>query len=319
MSDESESMVGTKLYFWSHGQAGCKPVCRLKWIKNKGAVLIVIWSFLVTPVYYLVRGNPGVNASEGQDDPLNVSVNGIILLSMTLLFPIGGLLSDVRLGRYKTVRYSMWIMWAGAMFATFGQVLPYVSAFYDLHIKTWAFRAFCIIMVIGLAGFQSNIVQFGIDQLIDASADEIRSFILWYVLSLYISGLSLNFISECFASQYKMIYIKALTVALCLTLALSSDFVCKQWLVEQHLTKKPFSEVLKVIRYSIRKRKVRYEFITGDDDEIPSLFDVAKHQYGGPFTSLQVDNVRTFLKVIAVLATCGILFGAIMPIEYARE
>ena len=158
-------------------------------------------------------------------------------------------------------------------------------------------------MVTGLAGFQSNIVQLGIDQLIDASTDEIWSFILWYVLSLYASGLTLNFISECFASNYNMFYIKALTVALCLTLALCSDFICKQWFVEHHLTRKTFSEVLKVIRYSIRKRKVRYKFVTGDDDKIPSPYDIAKHQDGGLFTSIQVDNVLRFLWVIVVLAS----------------
>lgn len=71
----------------------------------------------------------------------------------------------------------------------------------------------------------------------------------------------------------------------------------------------------------MKNRKVRYEFGTGDsgDLEIPSEFDIAKYQYGGPFTSLQVENVRTFLWMIAILASCGIVFGAIMPVEYARE
>ena len=37
---------------------------------------------------------------------------------------------------------------------------------------------------IGLGGFQANIVQFGLDQLPDASTMEITSFIVWYVSTI---------------------------------------------------------------------------------------------------------------------------------------
>ena len=63
---------------------------------------------------------------------------------------------------------------------------------------------------------------------------------------------------------------------------------------------------------------MKYDFVT-HGNELTTLFDVAKHQYGGPFTSLQVNNVRTFLWMIVVLTTCGIVFGAIAPVEYAKQ
>ena len=300
-------------------------------MKNKGAVLIVMWSFLVTNVYYLLR-DAVVNKSKDKNrsldqkmeshyDPLNVSVNGIVMLSMTFLFPIGGWLADARLGRYKTVCYSIWIMWIGTILATLVQVLPYVSSNFDVHITTWIFCVFCVVMMTGLSGFQSNIVQLGIDQLTDASSDEIRSFILWYILTLYACGLSLDLVSECVVFVHNMFYIKTLTVAVCLTVALCSTFLCKHWLVEEEVRQKSLNEIWKVIRYILTNRKVRYDFGTGEsgDSQIPSQFDIAKHQYGGHFTALQVENVRTFLWMTAILGSCGIVFGAIMPVEYARE
>ena len=42
---------------------------------------------------------------------------------------------------------------------------------------------FCLISI-GLGPFQSNVVQFGLDQLHDASTTEIKSLIVWYVNSL---------------------------------------------------------------------------------------------------------------------------------------
>ena len=32
----------------------CKPEFRLKWLKQKGAVLVVVWSFLVNSVFHFV-------------------------------------------------------------------------------------------------------------------------------------------------------------------------------------------------------------------------------------------------------------------------
>ena len=40
------------------------------------------------------------------------------------------------------------------------------------------------IAAIGYGGYQANIIQFGIDQLHDASTEEIQAFISWYVWSL---------------------------------------------------------------------------------------------------------------------------------------
>ena len=111
----------------------------------------------------------------------------------------------------------------------------------------------------------------------------------------------------------------ALTVAVCLTIVLCSDFICKQWLVKEEVTRKSLSGVWKIIKYTFKNRRRRYSLADNDSNELTSLFDIAKHKYGGSFTSQQVDNVRTFLWIIIILATCGVVLGAIMPIEYARE
>ena len=311
------SLESTELQnlLWDKDHRKCyKPAYRMGWLKNKGAVLIALWSFLVSHVFYFLRDGRDERRSE---DPLNVSVSGVILLSSTLLFPLYGWIADRRLGCYKTVRYAMWIMWIGAMVATLGESLGHLSATYDASIKVWMFRGLCIVMIIGFGAFQSNITQLGIDQLIDASASEITSFIVWYVWTFYISGLTLRYISDCIASEYDMFYIKTLVIAVCLTIALCLDFLCHHWLVKEEVIGQSLRETMKIIKYVVKNRRRRYEF--SDEDYLPSSFEIAKHQYGGPFTAQKVDNVLIFLWILAILAACGIVFGAIMPIEYARE
>jgi peptide/histidine transporter 3/4 len=311
MSSES-----TKLLLMDHNhRTKCyKPAYRIGWLRNKGAVLIALWSFLVSHVFYFLRDGRDEKRSE---DPLNASASGVILLISILLFPLYGWIADRRLGRYRTVRYGMWIMWISAMVATLGESLGHLSVTYDASIKVWVFRGLCIVMIIGFGVFQSNITQLGIDQLIDASASEITSFILWYVWTFYMSGLCLRYISDCVASEYNMFYIKTLVVAVCLTIALCLDFLCHHWLVKEEIIGQSLRETMKIVKYVVKNRRRRYDF--ADEDYLPSRFEIAKHQYGGPFAAQKVDNVRTFLWILAILAACGIVFGAIMPIEFARE
>ena len=175
-------------------------------------------------------------------------------------------------------------------------------------------------MAIGLGGFVSNIIQFGIDQLIDASATEITSFITWYTMTVYASGVTIHYVADCIVSE-KTFYIKTLVVAFCLTLAVCTDFLFKHSLVkDQLITGNSLCMILKVIKYTIRSRNLRNNYGIATEDAIAlSRFDVAKHMYGGPFTSQQVDNVRKFLWMLMVIATCAMVFGALAPMDYARE
>ena len=114
---------------------------------NKGALFIALWNFLVISAYYLLRD--GLIEEQKPEDPLHVSIYAVAVISATLFFPIGGWLADAHLGRYKTVHYSMWIMWIGAVLATFGEVMAEFSVVYNNHMQVWVFRILCVIVFAG--------------------------------------------------------------------------------------------------------------------------------------------------------------------------
>ncbi|MGJ8945950.1 hypothetical protein AB9K17_23965, partial [Salmonella enterica subsp. enterica serovar Kentucky] len=103
----------------------------------------------------------------------------IIAFSVTLSF--AGWIADVRFGRYRVIRLSILIMWTALMLVTASEVLRRTVDRYTSNIHSYLNGLFEIVMAIGFGGFQANVVQFGIDQLFDASSNEIASFILWYV------------------------------------------------------------------------------------------------------------------------------------------
>ena len=82
--------------------------------------------------------------------------------------------------RYRVIHYGMWIMWFGAMLNGFSLVIGKVIEDYGAHIDPWVSLFAKVIMGLGLGVFQANIIQFGIDQLIDASSVEITHCVVYY-------------------------------------------------------------------------------------------------------------------------------------------
>ena len=261
-------------------------------------------------VFHLLRvGN--------DDDPDYIPGNGLIISAAALLCPVGGWLADTRFGRYNVVRYSMWIMWTGIILATISELSGSGSTLYEHHIKLPVIYLLTVIVAVGFGGFQTNIVQLGIDQLTDASTTEIRSFITWYTLTLFISGVTLQYATHCILTEYAVskLYIKTFAVALCLTLALTLDFLFQHWLIKEHVTKKSLSLIYKVIKFTV---KHRHSFET-EPGEGPSRFNVAKHMYGGPFTNQQVEDVKSILRIFVIITTLSVVCGGISPVEYATD
>ena len=309
MSQLNSSLESLGSLRWDVESQCCASAHRVKWLKNKGAILIIVWSYLVGSVLHLLR--------DGYKDTTKdyVSSGGIITLCSTLLYPIGGWLADTRLGRYTVIRYSMWIMWISSLLLTLNELLSFVYG--TANIKLPTIYTLSIIMAIALGGFLSNIVQLGIDQLMDAPATEITSFITWYTMTIFTSLVTFHFISDCIEKDYQILYAKPFFVAVCLSIALCSDYMFQHWLVKEHVAGRSLRTIFSVIKYIIRNRKFKYNY--SNEYEPLSSFDIAKHRYGGPFTVQQVENVRTFLWMILVIAMFAVVSGIPIPLNYAQN
>ena len=292
----------------------CKPAYRVKWLKNKGAILILTWNYLVWSVYFLFRAG---YREKQLKNPFHETDTGIIMWCMAILCPIGGWLADTRIGRYKVIHYSMLFMWIGVVLTTIGELVLTninIGTANDTVLSTGVYTCLSLFTMVGFVGFVSNILHLGIDQLTDASANEITSFIMWYTMTLSTSGITVHYISDCVEHKHTF-YIKTFIVAICLTVALCSDFLFHHILVKEQVAGKPLRVIIGVVRYIIKNRHLRYT----TRNEASSSFDIAKHMYGGPYTSQQVDNVRKFLWMLLIIAASTIVLGAVQPISFAQE
>ena len=260
-------------------------------LKRKGAVLILLWSFLCFSVFVYF------NISDSRD-PIKkkFDIKSPELLAMGLLLPIGGWLADAYLGRYRTVCYSMWAMWLGAMLNGLSLVIGKLIESYSHYGDHWVSFVCRVIMGAGLAAFQANIIPLGIDQLIDSSSAEMKSFIKWYTVTTFGSFAVMYLISYCTEE-----YVNVLVVAACATVALLSCFLLNHWLIKEQIVNNPLPVTLKVVHFTLKNNFRKQNTFRLEQQGLLSKFNIAKHVYSGPFTSEQVEDVKTFFRVITVI------------------
>ena len=234
-------------------------------------------------------------------------------LSLMLLYPLAGWIADVYFGRYRVIKASLWLMWTGTiLFSSCFCINMLLSP--DLrwvHIATQvALAPVLLAMEAGVAGFLANAIPFGIDQLSSGSGQQLSGFITWFVFTLYINLGVNHFPFSCplLASSSDSILLRLLFQTALLSMALILDSFYRHWLAMEPHTSNPFKLVARVLNYARKHKQPQFRSaFTYQEDIKPSRIEYAKSSYGGPFTTEQVEDVKTFLRVVFALLPMGAL------------
>ena len=266
-----------------------RPLCQVRRVKSKGAILVIIWTFLMADLSIL-----GMHI-------LSEKVNGwtcALLYSIVgISLPIAGFLADVQFGRYKFISCGLWITWISSFLLTVTSIL---EEFVNIKYKKIMILGLIALIGIGWACFQANIIQFGIDQLIDASVSQYKAFVVWLVFVIIGSQLIMYCMLQCV--RYNQL---PLLLACCgVTIAISLNFLFAHVLIKEPTTHNPIKLIYKVLSYAIKHKHPRQRSaFTYCEDELPSRIDFGKIKYGGPFTTEQVEDVKASIRIIVVLMT----------------
>ena len=174
--------------------------------------------------------------------------------------------------------------------------------------------------------FESTAIQFGMDQMLEASSEQLSTFIHWYYWNSYCGRLIiedivigvLTYYSQCTTSvetvHYFYVYLDnyfQYTIFATAILVLGSiQLVCaciglyillwsKKHLVIDRTGQHPLKLIYMVLKYSW-KHKVpeRRSAFTYWEEDIPRRIDLGKSKYGGPFTNEEVEDTKTFLRIL---------------------
>ena len=276
-----------------------KPTCHVRRLKNKGAMLVLVWNFLVTGVHiYIVHH-------------ISEVYSRLVLQVMRIIFwvtlPLAGWLADVRYGRYKVMRLSIWTMWISSMLLTASIVIEQIVESYE-SIHHVLLLALFIFLGIGNGGFQANVIQFGVDQLHDSSTTEITSFVTWYAWTFFTGRMTVDFTLACMNKENKLF--GPLIITVYLSAVIISIFLFNNLLIKEPVTQNPFKLIYKVVKYAIKNKYPRQRSaFTYCEDNLPSRIDFGKRKYGGPFTTEQVEDVKTFFQALAIILIGSAVFG----------
>ena len=296
--------------------------------------MILLWNTLVGMTYEFVLLSPAsliFEAAAFSEVPMwilfNIYLGAHCLIGLVqILYPIGGLLADVRCGRYRIITLSLFDIWCGSLLTIVIEV-TFTSKFLNAavpggnYIEVIGGALAFLVFVIGFSGFQANIVQFGLDQLLDASSEELSLFLHWLVWTECVGELAVRLLVT---SVPYSIPLKKIAGFLTISFSFVSMILlilgcCKrQWFHCERTVKNPYHNLFKVLKFTAKHSKPvgHRSALTFSDDVKLSRMDLAKQIYGGPFATEVVEDVKTCLRILVMMLAIVPIFSFEVPTSF---
>ena len=306
-----------------------RTIYNIRLVKNFRSLFVLLLALLVFSYEQGILNNLGSLVGRELTTKVPPWVKSLYLAIFTdcipkLLYPFAGWLADAKLGRYKVIRYSLFIMWIGSLIQVLTSLVRYVfilvPIIHNENIIKFTLPLLVlsyVINAVGIAGYHANLIPFGIDQMEDCSGEQISSFIHWYY---WTRNFNFGTIIKCILhtlpsycddngmeSHQRFHLISFLVQMVFLTAAVSLDFLFSSKLKRDPKLQNPIKKVKAVSIFILKHDQPvgRRKAHTYTYDTPPSRSDFAKESYGGPFDDDEVEEVTAFWRIVTFLFTIG--------------
>ena len=282
---------------------------RVRWFSSKGAFLVLLWTLLTFSVSSCIFSF--LAEAIGIPSDLPVHIKWVILVpifSISLVSAqLSGWLADAKFGNYKVFR-------AGAVLLFIATVMNCLLLILEVvwgNNQVFKWIHLCLVStlsVVGTCSCLATALPLGLDQMPDASSSSITSYIAWFVCSIFIGfflGKTFNIFrrfcsNESFHRNFTLIC--ALLLVVYMSIVLISNFFCKpKWLIIEPKSPQSLTTIYRVLKFAAKhKSPLNRSAFTYWEEDIPSRIDLGKSKYGGPFTTEQVEDVKTVLRLLAI-------------------
>ena len=221
--------------------------------------------------------------------------------SLLLCLPMG-FIADRYFGRAKVLYYSWIFLFIAQLMITFYSVIhSYFSNNNAVHVIG------IIICIIGLlvsciclAGIRVNLIPFGVDQIERASSEQLSSYFHWYYWCRNVGqGLTFSVGASLVLSHdiFSLLVASAAAAVGTVIIVLGYDgFIKKQ------KAGNPLKLIYHVLKNAATvKRPTNRTAFSYDGRPEPSRIDLAKQTHLGKFPDEQVEDVKTFLRIMVFL------------------
>ena len=293
--------------------------------KGKAVFLVLVISTIETFAFFgAVDGI--IRLVLGGDPPTtSLAYSLSIILQYTagrLCYPLTGFLADVYFGRYKVIHISLWLFWIAFSALALALSLsdlphePKALTHYLLPIVAFALISF------GSAGIEANILPFGVDQFPqEATSQQISSYFYWWYVTRQVGSLlgigafiglflpsytSLTHSHSSTAMDFEVHVVSTvqpMVAVLVTTVGILLHACCNGWYFKSRERENPIKLVLKVLIYAafVRRQFPSYRRAFRYGEAPKPRIELAKRDYDGIFTSEEVEDVKTFCRIVLVI------------------
>ena len=291
------------------------------------SIALVVFHFIISTSYGTV-----INAlTWGMYSIKSAFISLIVVYSVisiiTLFSPLSGFLADVWCTRHRVLKIAVSLMFISFLLATINVTLIFafgshiwrhLQQFHTIKVYVVvSYGAYALLYFLGLSTYLANFIQFGLDQLLEAPSTTLAIFIH---LIMWVDNFGNFLIQVTFAKilcTYQhhhtsdTIFGTVHVIVLTFSLFIIAMIFCvrRGWFYSQQCGYNPYRTVVKVLKFAWKhKYPIQRSAFTYSDDEEPSRLDFAKERYGGPFTTEQVEDVKTLFRILVVMVALAPLF-----------
>ena len=299
----------------------------LKRFPHLPAVLLMVYSVPMTALFALIAvavnipfsDNPCAKSPEFSEKTVILSTATLLIQNVLifLAFPISGWLADTKFGRYRIIYASMWCQWLGMILLVLSALLslyPDPCSGFLYYIGKYIFSILSLVCFsLSVSGFFPNILAFTMDQLEAASSSSLSRYVRWFTWSIFVGLLLGNILAVINFFQPDAVNDNLPVISVVLLGAFSLPAIALSFtdsLYTKPLPNKkiinPYGVLFGVVLFAYKhKIPVKRSAMTYWEEDLPKRVDLAKDKYGGPYTTENVEDVKTFLRILLLmLALC---------------
>ena len=224
----------------------------------------------------------------------------IVLITMFFFYPVFGMVADMWCGRLMITIIGTWITWAGAV-----SVAIYIACT-EYSTSALAIIILWSVQLVGAGIFQANALQFGLDQLQDASSEQHSSFVYWFIWSQEISAELYQWVNTGIASilpNYTQLVMWLIVITFLSFMLCTMPWFKSWWDFKPHVMfSNPYTLTYLVLSFAWKhKHPVNRSAFTYWEEQQPSRIELGEMKYGGPFSHEQIEDVKALFRIAKLL------------------
>ena len=258
----------------------CPVSYHFQFIRSKGAVLVLLWDFMI-----------GIVQNELVYSAGDTTFNAIGWVGLTISFLLAGHLGDACFSRYKLIIIGSYLTMALL-------ITQFIAFIVESSLPIMVVYGLLLITV---ASVRVTLLPFNYDQLTASSSDELSAVVHWHNIAPFIVVFFGQLIPD-FVPDFTFTAI----CSVCITVILVSHSFFNRYLdTTPTNTTNPVKLIVRVLCYAWKhKYPENRSALTYWEEEAPSRLDLGKEKYGGPFTEEEVEDVKTAIRLLPIIAVC---------------